>query len=61
MRNREANRKLGVTWGGEALLHCDTPTYLGVTLYLLISKKAYDSVHRLKYCRGNCEKNINVS
>jgi hypothetical protein len=32
LRNREANRKLEITWKGEVLLHCDTPVYLGVTL-----------------------------
>lgn len=32
LRNREANRKLKVTWKGEAIQHCDTPVYLEVTL-----------------------------
>uniref|UniRef100_A0A803SZ68 Reverse transcriptase domain-containing protein n=1 Tax=Anolis carolinensis TaxID=28377 RepID=A0A803SZ68_ANOCA len=32
LRNREANRKLKVTWEGQELEHCFHPKYLGVTL-----------------------------
>lgn len=32
LRNNVANCKLEVTWESEALVHCNTPIYLGVTL-----------------------------
>ena len=32
LRNREAKRKLEVTWENQPLAHCDHPVYLGVTL-----------------------------
>lgn len=32
LRNKQANSKLTVTWKGEKLIHCGTPTFLGATL-----------------------------
>ena len=41
LRNREAGKKLPLTWNGTPLDHCDHPVYLGVTLDRTLSFKQH--------------------
>ena len=41
LRNREANRKLDVSWSGTLLENCNHPVYLGVTLDRCLSFKTH--------------------
>lgn len=39
LRNKQANRNIKAKWQEEFLEHCDTPTYLGVTLDRTLAQK----------------------
>ena len=60
LKNREASRKLNITWYNKHLEHIPNPVYLGVTLDRTLSYKEH--IHKLK-CKtstrnislGNCQ------
>ena len=51
--NREANRKLNVSWCGTFLENCDHPVYLGVTLDRCPSFKTHVEKTKAKVCARN--------
>ena len=55
LKNREARRKLNITWYNKHLEHIPNPVYLGVTLDRTLSYKEH--IHKLK-CKTSARKNI---
>ena len=53
LRNREANRKLNVSWSGTLLENCNHPVYLGVTLDQCLSFKTHVEKRKAKVCARN--------
>ena len=53
LRNREASRKLNVSWSGTPLESCDNPVYLGVTLDRCLSFKTHIEKTKAKVCTRN--------
>ena len=53
LRNREANRKLNISWYGSNLENCDFPVYLGVTLDRSLTYKKHIENTRAKVCARN--------
>ena len=53
LRNREANRKLNVSWSGSPLEHCNNPVYLGVTLDRCLTYKTHVEKTKAKVCARN--------
>ena len=53
LRNREANRKLNISWSGTVLENCDHPVYLGVTLDRCLSFKTHVEKTRSKVSSRN--------
>ena len=54
-KNREASRKLTITWYNKHLEHIPDPVYLGVTLDRTLSYKEH--IHKLK-CKTSARNNI---
>ena len=55
LKNREASRKLNITWYNKHLEHIPNPVYLGVTLDRTLSYKEH--IHKLK-CKTSARNNI---
>ena len=55
LKNREAIRKLNITWYNKHLEHISNPVYLGVTLDRTLSYK--ENIHKLK-CKTSARNNI---
>ena len=55
IKNREANRKLNITWYNKHLEHITNLVYLGVTLDRTLSYKEH--IHKLK-CKASARNNI---
>lgn len=53
LRNREARRKLNITWRGQQLSHYDTPKYLGVKLDRSLTFKDHCQETKLKVSARN--------
>ena len=58
LKNREASRKLNITWYNKHLEHIPNPVYMGVTLVRTLSYKEH--IHKLK-CKTSARNNIHGS
>ena len=58
LKNREASRKLNITWYNKHLEHIPNPVYLGVTMDRTLSYKEH--IRKLK-CKTSARNNIQLN